>query len=110
MLAWFESYLSRREQRVRFSDELSGSLRCNYGVPQGSILSAFLFVVHINDLVKCTDAVEFVMYADDTNIFTTGTNLIQNINRMNTGLRAVEQWMYDNRLTVNIDETHFMLL
>ena len=57
-LAWFESYLSRREQRVRFSGELSGSLRCNYGVPQGSILSAFLFVVYINDLVKCTDAVE----------------------------------------------------
>ena len=29
---------------------------------------------------------------------------------MNTRLRAVEQWMYDNRLTVNVDKTHFMLL
>ena len=48
------------------------------------------------------------MYADDTNIFTTGTNLVQGVSRMNTGLRAVEQqWMYDNRLTVNVDKNPF---
>ena len=46
-LKWFESYLGRRRQVVRFGDVLSDELNCGYGVPKGRVISAFLFIIYI---------------------------------------------------------------
>ena len=81
-LKWFESYLGCRRQVVRFGDVLSDELSCGYGVPQGGAISAVLFIIYINDLVKCTNEVEFAIYADDTNLFTTGNCMKQNIEKI----------------------------
>ena len=49
-LAWFRSYLSNREQfsRVNGVDLSIGDIFV--GIPQGSCLGPFLFLVYINDL------------------------------------------------------------
>ena len=49
-LQWFESYLSRRYQAVRINSVLSDKLPVGSGVPQGSVLRALLFSIHVNDL------------------------------------------------------------
>ena len=67
---WFESYLGRRRQVVRFGDVLSDEFNCGYFVSQGGVISSVLFIIYMNDLVKCTNEVEFAIYADDTNLFT----------------------------------------
>ena len=41
--AWFESYLSHRQQVVKIQDTLSSPLPLTVGVPQGSILGTVLF-------------------------------------------------------------------
>ena len=75
---WFKSYLLQGTEFIsliqtdctnftlnRYS---SSSRSILHGVPQGSIFWSLVFLVYINDLLLILQIVNFVLYADDTNI------------------------------------------
>ena len=52
ILMWFSSYLQNRKQFVTIDGHSSDIHQVEYGVPQGGVLSTFLFLIIVNDLNK----------------------------------------------------------
>ncbi len=50
VIAWFNSYLTERVQRVEIDGALSEETLAKNGVPQGSVLGPLLFLLYINDI------------------------------------------------------------
>ena len=69
LLKWFNNYLTNRTQRVVIDGCYSDWLPVSSGVPQGSILGPFFFIIFINDLADVVSSSEIALYADDSKLF-----------------------------------------
>ena len=65
---WFSLYLKNRKQFASISDHIWSIQVIQAGVPQGSVLGPFVFLLHENDLNKSIKNLRAYHFADDTNI------------------------------------------
>ena len=89
---WFASYLSNRRQFVSLFGTNSDYQTVTCGVPQGSVLGPLLFLLYINDMPKCSNILEFHLFADDTNLFLNSPNILNLETNLNVELEKVSQW------------------
>ena len=88
-----------------YKDVPSETMDVKFGVPQGSILGALLFLLYMNDIVNffSDSEVKFVLYADDTNILNiSGPSREATYKKANLVLKHVSIYMKCNLLLINI--------
>ena len=104
---WFRSYLSCREQCSMVGDVRSSFMdEGQYGVPQGSVLGPFLFLLYINDIFDCISSKTFChLYADDTVIIQSAKNPESLKSGLEKQLEYLSAWFYCNKLSVNTTKT-----
>jgi len=106
---WFTSYLLNRRQYVSIGSEKSEEVSISHGVPQGSVLGPLLFLLYINDFYKCSDILDFHIFADDTNLFYSDSNLRHLENTINSNLKQISCWLKANKLSLNIEKTNYVI-
>jgi len=108
-LEWFQNYLSSRQQFVSINGESSNKLPVTCGVPQGSILGPLLFLIYINDIASSSKSLQFILFADDTNLFMSSNNLEDLQQKLISELAGLSCWFKANKLSLNLDKTSYML-
>ena len=82
----------------------------NCGVPQGSILSPLLFIIYINSLSAFMPPdVKMYLYADDTALVVSGTDVEEVSANLNEALHYAGTWFSDHRLSLNLNKTKMMV-
>jgi hypothetical protein len=105
---WFEDYLTGRTQLVAVGEILSKPCKITCGVPQGSILGPLLFLIYVNDMPAATNC-ELLLYADDSALLVSDTNVDNIQNTLGKELESVSSWLVDNKLSLHLGKTESIL-
>ena len=108
-LRWFKSYFRDRKQRVKYKGFQSDVLNNGIGVAQGSILGPVLYIIYMNDIVRCSNVVNFTLYTDDTCVCISDENLNRGIETMNKELIFINKWLHSNCLTLNTKKSLYIV-
>jgi len=106
---WIASYLENRNQYVQYQDTSSDLRKITCGVPQGSILGPTLFLLYINDMYQVSNKLNFILFADDTNLLFSGKDINKVCKTLNVELEKLCDWFAENKLSLNVEKTNYMI-
>lgn len=98
--AWLYSFLTERSQMVCVNGTKSRTIHPTSSVPQGSVLSALLFSLFINDLPSILSC-HVLLFADDCKIFTKIKSISDCI-KLQKDLDKLHDWCTRNQLYLNV--------
>lgn len=114
-LSWFTSYLSNRKQttviKSKSKTTYSKDKVIGQGVPQGSVLGPFLFLIYINDLHNIQNQSNHLMinFADDTTILLKGNSIREISDTGSIYIKKIEEWLQSNNLKLNQQKTNVLV-
>ena len=108
-LLFFNNFFHFRSQCVSFQGSLSEFKINDKGVPQGSSLGPLLFSIFINDLPQiCLDS-QINLYADDTVLYSSSSDILQIQHSQQSDFNLVQIWFSSNKLLLNKKKSYSML-
>ena len=66
-------------------------------------------LLYINDLYHVCNNSILILFADDTNLFFSGSDPKELESEINTELDHISTWLKVNKLSLNVQKTHFMV-
>ena len=79
------------------------------GVPQGSILGPWCYLIYCNDLPACVSCTT-IMYADDTILIRSAKKLEDIASQLKDDVSKCYHWLTNNRLSMHKGKTEVMAL
>ena len=95
-------FLSSRKQRVVLKSQNASWSDVAAGVPQGSILGPFFFLIYIIDLPDGFHS-NPKLFADNTSLFLTVDDITETTNELNHDLRKINIWAIQWKMSFNPD-------
>ena len=97
---WFRNHLSNRYHFIQFDSLCSDHLPVLSGIPQGSILGPFLFILYINDMPSAITSSLIYIFADDTKLIKR-TSVQADLSSLQTDLDNILKWCNKWCLSLN---------
>ena len=104
------NYFDQRKQLVQLGIYTSEEIDIILGVPQGSILGPLLFLIYINDLPSFISEFSSKMFADDTTIYNSDSNIDNLMTHFNKNIPSLIQWCKYNKMDINWSKTFIMFI
>ena len=108
-LKLLESFFESRHQYVKIGKASSSTNPVHVGVAQGSTLGPLMFLIFINDIVNCSNILQFNLFADDTSLYFGSDNPLAVFDTFNRELKFIHDWINANKLCLNTNKSAFML-
>ena len=111
-LQYLENYLRDRKYCVQIGNSFSSHESLTRGVPQGSVLGPILFCIYTIGLsnVLQEQGVKFKLFADDTQLYLSVSDINNTTEKLNSVLQSVKEWMDLKHLKLNENKTEYMLV
>ena len=96
---------------VHVEKGISDKALISCGVPQGSILGPFLFLLDVNDMVQAVNC-DLLLYADDTDLISQHKDINIIEQQPNGSFSNICDWFVDNKWSIHFgeDKTKSILL
>ncbi len=108
LLNWLTDYISNRSQSVFVNGALSKPRYLQAGVPQGSVLGPFLFLVYVNDIADELDCLTR-LFADDSSLGLASHDRLIIERELNLNLERLRAWAKRWLITFNPDKTEAII-
>ena len=94
---------------MEFHGHCSTPCKIQCGVPQGSVLGPLFFLTYINDLFNVSDVLDFILFADDTNIFFSHNDMKFLSEIIYNELAKLTQLFLGNKLSINLKKSSYII-
>ena len=107
---WFQSYLTNRYQRTSLNGFLSKKKKDTPWNSSRLDSRSLLFLIYINDLPNCLESTVPFLYADDTQVFASSHDSTELVDKFNSDLVNIMDWLTGNKLQSHAIKTKFMFV
>ena len=96
-----------RKQFISFELNSTKKATVTCGSPQESILGPLMFLLYVNDSDHASKILNPIMFADDTKLFFSHSDINVLFGKMNKELTNVTDWFNANKLSLNVKKTKY---